>query len=325
MKPADRSGWRRVSTAPLLLPMLLLALLGSGCATYRNSQTAHGPGVDFQPVEVAQHREAQDQVLRQLYLLADLPAPEANSRSPALTSAQWDLVIRAGMDYADRKCEGYMHALFRLHRDKRTVVAQTGLIGTAVAGVMAAAESAAKDVAMVAIAFGLFSATVDNLSSNLLYDLDPSSVRTLVKALQKAYRDKLPTGYKDRPAAVSAIRTYALLCVPAAIEAEVNLAVKKAEPGGDKGDAETGKAPSVTNAVTTASADQSFRADSAGDQLASFIFPGGVTTANAENRARLETYMKLRGINNTSVVMFMRGADFAQERALAARVLNLTK
>jgi len=79
-----------------------------------------------------------------------------------VAEGDWDKVIEAGMDYADLRCDEYIHALFRLNRDRKTSTAQLGLLGAASAGLMAAAEASARNVAAVAIAFGLASATVDN-------------------------------------------------------------------------------------------------------------------------------------------------------------------
>ena len=232
----------RASTVALVLLVMLL----SGCAG-PNSLVRTGPGINFNPEEVERFSAEQDRILKQLYMLAGL------SSAPRATG-DWDKVIKAGMDYADQKCEAYMHELFRLNRDKNTAIAQLGLIGTATAGILAAVKATAKDIAVTAIAFGLASSTVDNLSSNLLYELEPSSVRSLVKALQQGFRLGLPTGYDTRPAAVTVIRRYAVLCIPSNIEAEVNLAIKKSVPETKAGNASTGEPPEVTNAQNLVSA-----------------------------------------------------------------------
>lgn len=301
----------------VLLAAAVCLLATSGCATYQNTrQLEAGPGIDFVPGEIKAHREAQDNVLAELYQLAGVEEPGPGS-------ADWDAVVGAGMDYADRRCEAYMHALFRLNRDKRTVVTQIGLLGTATAGIMAAAKSAARDVALAAIAFGLAGSTVDNLSSNLLYDLDPSSVRSMVRTLQEAYRRNLQPGYRTRPAAVSVIRSYAMLCVPANIEAEVNLSVKKAQPNASEGNPSRGQPPAVTNAVVAVASDQSFGADDNSRRLREFVFqPDG--SANEQRRRQLESYLAARGLQ-VSVVSFVNGAGFAEERARAAAFFGLAR
>ena len=221
--------------------VVVLATVLSACAG-PNSLVRTGPGINFNPAEVEKFTSEQERILTQLYVLAGLP-----SGGPA-APGDWDKVIQAGMDYADQKCEAYMQALFRLNRNKNTAIAQIGLIGTATAGILAAVSATAKEIAVVAIAFGLTASTVDNLSSNVLYDLEPSTVRSLVKALQQGFRLGLPTGYSTRPAAATVIRRYAILCIPPNIEAEVNLAVKKAVPDTTAGNAKTGEPPEVTHA-----------------------------------------------------------------------------
>lgn len=293
--------------------LLAFAAALAGCAAFdRGAQVRDGPGLDFSASELAAYRANQDQVLEQLYAMAGVT-------KDSVGAGGWDAVIDAGMDYADSRCEAYLHALFRLNRDRKTLSSQIGLVGTATAGILAAVESAARDVAITAIAFGLASSTVDNLSSNLLYDLDPSSVRTMVKTLQARYRQAKPTGYQSRAAALNVIRGYAMLCVPASIEAEVNLAVKSSAPVAAEGDGRTGKPPVVSNAESVV-AEFTVRTDDNTTVLRDFVFPGG--KMNDANRAALEKFLQERKIA-VDVSSFMRLGRFAAEREEAVRALKL--
>lgn len=295
------------------LASILLAAVLAGCATYRNSsQVEQGPGLEFKAEELTAFRENQNRALAELVQLAGFASTPSGS--------DWDAVIDAGMDFADGKCEAYMHALFRLDRDKKTVVSQIGLFGTAAAGLMAAAESAAKEVAAAAVLFGLAGSTVQNVASNLLYDLDPSSVRTLVKSLQSSYRANRQPGYTTRASAMRVIRGYAMLCVPANIEAEVNLAVKKSTPAADPGDPSTGQPPEVSNAESAVSSDFKAKSDDNTALLRSFVFPGG--KLNAANRASLERFIRSKNLT-VDVSSFMRLERFAADRAEAVKSLNL--
>lgn len=286
-----------------------LMLAAGGCANIRNTGVlAKGPGVEFAAEEVAQFTDRQTKVLVEL-------------KKAAGSDTDWDLIIAAGTDYADRQCEEYLHALFRLDRDRRTSVAQVGLFGTAVAGLMAAAQTAGKTVAGTAVLFGLTSASIENLSSNLLFDLDPSSVRTLVNSLHEKYRQVLGRGYKDRPAAMRAIRQYATICVPANIEAEVNLAVKKAQPNATKADPEKGKTPTVSNADLV-STSATFEHDKASELLDTFVYPGGNLVSN--NQRRLESYLRANGVND-SVALFINGAQHANLRSQAVKFFGLNQ
>lgn len=233
---------------------LLLAALLSGCVGIPTDPILRtGPGANFNPEEVKNYRDTQDRVLAQLYLSAGLEKEHNTGKAKEPTGTiDWSKVINAGIDYADQRCEAYMHALFRLNRDKSTAVSQVGLLGGATAGIQAATSALAKEVAITAVLFGLASSTIENYSSNLLYELEPSSVRSLVKGLQAAYKSNLPTTYDTKPAAIAVIRGYAVLCVPANIEAEVNLAVKKSQPDAKKGDGATGQPPAVSHNLPVA-------------------------------------------------------------------------
>lgn len=235
----------------------------------------------------------------------------------------WKKVISAGMDYADKKCEAYMHGLFRLDRNKRSIMAESTLLATATAGVMAALKSAAKDVALAAILFGLTSSTVDNMGSNLLYDLEPSSVRTIVNSLHGAYR-KIASeqSYTTRPDAFSVMRGYAMLCVPSNIEAEVNLAVKKAKPGASVNGA--GQPPVVTNAdnnIAPTDADNTAI-------LRRYIYnkDGTVKTTSATH---LKEFMAALGIKNSTdmdpmafLSDLMLNPSYEKQRALTEKSLE---
>lgn len=322
MSPHRRTSW---ITALLLAALALLP----GCAAYdRSNLAANGPGSDFASAEATTFREAQDALIIQLAKAAQPPTATKLANDADKTGAEvtfivadkvtWDQVIRAGMDYADVRCESYLHALYRLDRDRKTAVAQAGLLGGATAGVQAALGKAAKEVAIVAILFGLAGSTIDNVASNLLYELEPSSVRTLVKSQQAQYRANLGTGYRDRPAAMTALRGYAVLCVPANIEAEVNLAVKRTQPETKPGDPAKGQPPVVTNstiAVTT------FGPDDSSAKLDAFVNPGG--KLNQANDDKLKGFMAASGVTGISTVLFNTDPQYADLRKRAVTFFKL--
>lgn len=107
--------------------------------------------------------------------------------------------------------------------------------------------------------------------------------------MQETYRQELGTGYTNRPAALTAIRRYATLCVPASIEAEVNLSVKRAQPGATEGRPDTGQPPSVTNAITVTAEGSIMPPDDAAIRLRNFIRPGG--RLNPTNQKVLIDYL----------------------------------
>lgn len=288
-------------------------LLLSACATdlRRDAQLARGQGVEFSPAGLTTDTAEQDIVVRQLAKRAGLAGTPADG-------ANWDGIVLAGMEYADLKCEAYMAALIRLNRDKRTLSAELTALGTATAGIMAAAKAAAKEVALVAIAFGFAGSTVDILGGNVLYELEPSSVRALVKALQVAYRESVPAGYTSRPAAMNAIRGYAVLCTPAAIEAEVNHAVKNAEPKGKEGSADGRRLPSASNAKVAI--DTSFEPDDSSALIRGYVWVNGVL--DAARRQAVEQLMRQENVD-VSIASFLAAPEYREQRRRIVERLQL--
>lgn len=304
--------WTRL--VRLLMTLVALAIL-QGCATdlYRNGRVAKAQSTDFTVEDLRANTKDQNEILALLQQRAGVGDPTANP-------TDWDKVIAAGLEYADYRCENYMGALVRLNRDKKTITSEIGLVGTATAGVMAAAKSAARDIALAAIAFGLASSTVDNLGGNVLYEIEPSSVRVLVKSLQVKYRTALTSGYTSRPAAMNVIRAYTALCTPANIEAELNHAVKNAQPTAAAGDITTGRAPDVTNADPGASR---YAPDAVSAILDDFIRVNGQIAQVPTSK--LLAAMQQIGVTGISVLKFINGADYARERPAALKILLANK
>ena len=115
-----------------------------------------------------------------------------------------------------------------------------------------------------------------------------------------------------------AIRNYAALCIPSSIEAEVNLAVKKSQPDVKAADPTKGKPPTVTNG-NIALRVASYGVDSNTKVLTDFVRPGGVL--NQANLKVLDDYLQKN--NLPSWVMFVNGAQFADQRDAAVKSLGL--
>lgn len=251
------------------LIIVLLCVATSGCSSVgQGSMVRMGPGISIVAKELTDNTSNQTVVLGQLKIRSGL------SNKSDLKAADWDLVIKAGIEYSDLSCENYLALLDRVNRDKKSAVSQIGLVGTAAASLMAAAQSSAREVSSVAVLFGLAAATAENLGGNLLYDLDPASVRVMVKTLQARYKDALGVGaFSSRPEAFAAIQEYAALCTPANIEAEVNVLIKQANPNVSKSPG-NGIAPRVSNVIITSN--ESFRPDENSALIRNYAEPKGV-------------------------------------------------
>jgi hypothetical protein len=228
-----------------------LALAVSGCSLTEQSQrfqtVLQGAQIDQDADEVRRYRENQDRVLREFaidagvirlpaeavtteaLLMTTTTAPASATTLATLDSSQWKRVVGAGYNYIDRQCEKYIQAIFEIDRARKAVTTQITVTGAATAAIMGLASASAKAIAVTAAAFGLAAATSENLYGTLLYQLEPSSVRSLVEKMQDAVRVwYVSATFNDRTQAVEGIQRYVATCLPASIEAKVNEVVKDA-------------------------------------------------------------------------------------------------
>jgi hypothetical protein len=300
-----------IRSARALLAAVAAVML-CACASGPIGEARHGPGSEFVDVDLKKYVEQQSTVLD--LLKAHAAAVKVDSKATDNVT-EWDGVIDAGMNYADNKCRNYLDRLYMLDRDRRTLNTQIGLIATATAGVMAAAKSAAKEVAIVAILFGLTTTTIDNLASNVLYELPPSTVQSVVDDQQRAFRGALERGYKNWPAALTVIQRYALLCVPSHIENQINIAVQATKPKTTPGSATRGQPPEVSNVLGVSSG--AFGVDDDAIRLRGWAYPNG--TESPVNVKALNDYLAAKepGLSVMALLNIKANAD-ARARAVAA-------
>nr|VFJ91524.1 MAG: hypothetical protein BECKLFY1418B_GA0070995_102614 [Candidatus Kentron sp. LFY] len=221
------------------LSLAILLGLTSGCASWiasPESKLAHsGPGTIIEQERIEKYADQQTQVLVQLRTMAGETSNPPN----------WDKIISAGLQYSDVRCSDYLEALYSINKQLKADVRDVNATGTFATGLMGIAKSAASEVAAVAVLFGYAEETIGNSGSRMLFELEPSALRSLVEGSQKAFRGALPTGY-DRAGAFSVIREYAVLCLPSTIEAEINNAAKNAKPRAASGDSTKGEPPKVS-------------------------------------------------------------------------------
>ena len=149
---------------------------------------------------------------------------------PPKGSDDWAVFIEAGFNFIDEECNQYLDSLFWFNRYRRTTQNQIALTGATTAAIMGIAGAAAEAIAATATAFGFLTATADNFGSTVLFELEPSGIKTLVDRSRAQYRSAAQQRIKreeakNQPAAMSLIQGYLALCLPASIETQVNGAI----------------------------------------------------------------------------------------------------
>jgi hypothetical protein len=199
---------------------LFAVLFSAGCVDSDRMRLLSGPGVEISATEIQLYRANQDVVVQNLLALAgygNVPEPQI---------ADWHPVVDAGIEFVQQRCEAYLDAIFWFNRYKSTVVNEINLLGAGTASALGIAQAAARDIALVALAFGITAQTVEVLGSSILYKMDPAAVKSLVGASQAIYVQTISTiRFTTRPSAMRAIQGYLNLCLPPTLEAQVMAAV----------------------------------------------------------------------------------------------------
>jgi hypothetical protein len=215
-----------------VIAALVAGLLAvSACSSQRADVELlwNGPAQQFDATTLGAYAVNQQKIMEHL-------ATTAGTTNPPVGSEEWRKFVNAGFDFADSQCETYMAALRRLDIARRRAVQQTNLAGAATAGILGIVGAASSAIAITAIAFGLTSATIDNVSGGLLYELPPSTVRDLVERTKVAYEQRLTSAnWQDRPSSFRTIRGYVELCLPSVIEAHASAAIRAASPKAEGG------------------------------------------------------------------------------------------
>lgn len=215
-------GWKAAAIAAGI------ALVLAGCGQDRQRfEDLSGPSRSLDPARIAEDTANQTTVLRNLAAQAGLDG------LPAEGNGDWGKVAEAGFNYVDQKCGDYIDSLFWWDRYRKSATNQIHLFGAATAAGLGLAEAAAKEIALVALGFGLAGETVDNVFNSVLYQLSPSGVQAIVERSRESFRTSISrsagaTGQSistTRVGTVRVVRAYLALCLPPQIEAEVNKSV----------------------------------------------------------------------------------------------------
>lgn len=219
-----------------ILAGLGFALLAAGCDTTDMRYFRYGVGTELYTSDIADTTQFQDLYLAELCrqsLPVLSPAAAAECTNAALTPADWALIVQAGMNDIDRRCDGYLAWLDDRRRTNSSILKQLGDTTVTTQGIMRLAGVGADPITIAGLAFGLASNTFTNINSRLLLEVDKTTVQTLVLRRRSDFR--LDAGLKrvnSRPAAIHALRLYLTICTPFAIETDINSTVTVYQSGG---------------------------------------------------------------------------------------------
>jgi hypothetical protein len=188
-----------------------------------------GIGTNISSPTIAADTQLQDEYLSDLCEEAGLAEAPC---MPAVSSRNWGLVVQAGMNDIDQRCDAFLGWLDEKRRNQEPILNELQLTSAATQSIMNFAGVGANPITIVGLAFGLASNTFTNVRSSLLLEVDKSTVETIVINGQNKYRQGLQSQIVDnRAAAVYALRSYLRICTPFTIANQINTTVTLFERG----------------------------------------------------------------------------------------------
>lgn len=138
--------------------------------------------------------------------------------------ANWTLVVQQGMNDIDRRCDAYLQWLDDKKRSRGPLLSQVKDVQSATAALIGVFDpSNAIALQVVAQAFNLITRSIENYHSRLLLEIESSTVNSVVLRARHQFRQEISDrAFNSRPEAEYALRSYLRLCLPFAIETNIN-------------------------------------------------------------------------------------------------------
>lgn len=222
---------------------LMLVLMTAGCNTVEERLIQEGIGTELPAVDIVESSERLNRYLG--YLCAQAggikPTIEVADGIPGCDlsryqGAEWTLVVRAGFNDIDRRCDSYLAWLNSRRRDRNAILSEIHDVRTFTEALLYTTGAGAAPIAIAGLAFGLASNTFTNYYSRLLFEIEKSTISVLVHEKRLQYREKLGKNIALQPDAVHVLREYLLICTPFYIEDLINQRTRDSVAGNDPAD-----------------------------------------------------------------------------------------
>jgi hypothetical protein len=203
-------------------------LLLGGCDPTRDSRyIREGIGTDLYWDGLPAATQLQDIYLANICAQAVSPTVRsvglASCDGVTFGQRDWGLLVQAGMNDIDLRCDAYLAWLYDRKASKEPFLKELASIGGAAAGILKATDAGATPIALTAIAFGLAADTFTNIDLRLVNAVDYTTVDSVVRDNRTQFRrNNIDLVIDNRPAAIYVLRNYLSICVPDSIETSIN-------------------------------------------------------------------------------------------------------
>lgn len=148
--------------------------------------------------------------------------PPGTCHIGAVDSTTWTLIVQQGLNDIDRRCDAYLQWLDNRKRSNGPLINQITSIGAATTGIMGITGATTEALTIAALAFGLAVQSVENYNG-LLLRIDSSTVNSVVLNARHRFRQNIQgKQFSNKPEVEYVLRSYLRLCLPFAIETNIN-------------------------------------------------------------------------------------------------------
>lgn len=222
---------------------LVLALMTAGCNTTEERLIEQGIGTELPAEDIVDTTRRMALYLNYLCAQAGMSQVVADGSETGFVcdmkpygGAGWSLLVRAGFNDIDRRCDSYLAWLNSRRRNRAAILDQITDTRTFTEALLYTTGVGAAPIAIAGLAFGLASNSFTNYYSRLLFEIEKSTVQVLVHEKRLQYREKLGKNIAFQPDAVHVLREYLLICTPFYIEDLINQRTRDSVAGNEPAD-----------------------------------------------------------------------------------------
>ena len=210
-----------VSKLLLGASLALCAFVLNACQSEDGLYLRHGPDIELAATDTVQVAAAQNRYFQYLCGQIGLPSPCV---MPVIDSTTWTLIVYQGMNDIDRRCDAYLQWLDNKKRSNNAWLRQVSDTSAATTAILGAVNpNSAVPLQIVAQSFNLISRSIENYNSRLLYEVESSTVHSVVIRARSDFRLNIEGKvFSTRPNAEYVLREYMRRCMPFAIETQIN-------------------------------------------------------------------------------------------------------
>jgi hypothetical protein len=210
-----------VFSVRMLCVLLSFAVLPA-CQGLENDYLQNGVGSELAAPDI--DKATRNQNIYFSHLCAQAGASADCNAIPSIDKSAWTMIVRQGMNDVDRRCDAYLQWLDNRRRSRGPILSQVRDVGSATAAIVGAVDpDNGVALQVLAASFNLITRSLENYNSRLLLEVDSSTINSVVLRARNDFRLNVRTAqYETRPDAEFVLRSYLRLCLPFAIETNIN-------------------------------------------------------------------------------------------------------